>query len=363
MATIEDRWKDEDRQGTGNRWRVRYRTPEGQQRSKSFRLRDEAKRYAADVESAKNGGAYVDPALARPTVGQWAAQWLETKTDLKPTTRERYAGILREHITPRWESVRLGEVTHSAVQAWVAELAKDRAPATVRKVHRVLSMILEAAVKDGRLARNPSAGVSLPRLASTEKRYLTHQQVADLAAEVGEDYRLVVLFLAYTGLRWGEMAALRVGRVHFLRRRIEVAESVSPVAGVMTFGTTKGHESREVPLPRFLVLELSRQVAGKAPDDLVFEGTRGGVMRSQTFQRAALTAAAKRVGVPGFHPHELRHTAASLAIASGADVKVVQRMLGHKSATMTLDLYGHLFGDALDTVADAMDAARVAALA
>lgn len=362
MATIEDRWRDDERNGTGNRWRVRYRTPEGQQRSKSFRLKVDAQRFAADVESAKNAGGYVDPNMARPKVGEWAEQWLRDKADLKPTTRERYAGILREHVVPRWGAVRLGEVTHSAVQGWIAELAKDRAPATVRKVHRVLSMVLEAAVKDGRLARNPASGVSLPRPRATEKRYLTHAQVAELAELCGPEYRLVVQFLAYTGLRWGEMAALRVGRVHFLRRRIEVAESVSPVKGVMTFGSTKGHESREVPLPRFLALELSAQVAGKGPDELVFQGARGGVMRSQTFQRAILTEAAGKLGVPGFHPHELRHTAASLAIASGADVKVVQRMLGHKSATMTLDLYGHLFGDQLDTVADAMDTARLAAL-
>ena len=117
-------------------------------------------------------------------------------------------------------------------------------------------------------------------------------------------------------------------------------------------------------------------------DDLVFVGPRGGVLRAQTFQRAALVPAAEEMGLcirkvkdgqpvsvhrggvdipvftKHFHPHEFRHTAASLAIAAGADVKVVQRMLGHKSATMTLDLYGHLFADRLDTVADAMDAAR-----
>ncbi len=86
-------------------------------------------------------------------------------------------------------------------------------------------------------------------------------------------------------------------------------------------------------------------------------------MRSQTFQRAVLTTAAAELGMPGFHPHELRHTAASLAIASGADIKIVQQMLGHKSAVMTLDQYGHLFGDRLDIVADAMDAARASALA
>jgi integrase len=85
-------------------------------------------------------------------------------------------------------------------------------------------------------------------------------------------------------------------------------------------------------------------------------------MRTGTFRRGALIEAAKSIGIPGFHPHELRHTAASLAIASGADVKVVQQMLGHKSAVMTLDQYGHLFGDRLDIVADAMDAARADAL-
>jgi integrase len=141
------------------------------------------------------------------------------------------------------------------------------------------------------------------------------------------------------------MAALRVGRVDFLRRRVLVSESVTPVKGVMTFGPTKGHERREVPLPRFLVGELAVHVAGRSPDELLFTGERGAVMRSQTFQRAALTRTAEALKIPGFHPHELRHTAASLAIASGADVKVVQQMLGHKSATMTLDLYGHLFGD------------------
>ena len=81
------------------------------------------------------------------------------------------------------------------------------------------------------------------------------------------------------------------------------------------------------------------------------------------FRRAAFDRAAASIGMPGLHPHELRHTAASLAIASGADVKVVQTMLGHASAAMTLDQYGHLFGDRLDEVADAMAAARAAAVA
>lgn len=356
MASVEKRV----REGRA-RWYARYRTPDGQQRTRTFDRKSEADRFLVEVESTKQHGAFVDPRRSTLTVGGWADEWLAGQADLSPTTRNRYEGILATHVRPRWGKVRLADVTHAQVQRWLTGL--DLAPASVRKVHRVLSMVLAYAVKDGRLAVNAAAGVSLPRVAESEKRFLSHRQVLDLAEECGSDYRLVVLFLAYTGLRWGEMAALRVGRVDFLRRRALVAESVTPVKGVMTFGPTKGHERREVPLPRFLVDELARHVVGRAPEDLLFTGGRGATMRSQTFQRAALTEAAERLAVPGFHPHELRHTAASLAIASGADVKVVQQMLGHKSATMTLDLYGHLFGDRLDVVADAMDAARSTKLA
>jgi integrase len=116
-------------------------------------------------------------------------------------------------------------------------------------------------------------------------------------------------------------------------------------------------------LPRFLVDDLAAHVVGKSTNDLVLIGPRGGAIRYPVFQRGALNQACERTGIARSTPHELRHTAASLAIASGADIKLVQQMLGHKSATMTLDQYGHLFGDRLDVVADAMDTARTAALA
>lgn len=111
-----------------------------------------------------------------------------------------------------------------------------------------------------------------------------------------------------------------------------------------------------MPIPRFLIKDLAAHVRGKSRDDLVFAGVRSGTeLRAAVFRRAGFDKAAEAIGVPGLHPHELRHTAASLAIASGANVKVVQQMLGHKSATVTLDQYGHLFGDDLDTVADRVD--------
>ena len=351
MASIEKRIRNGQ-----TRWYMRYRDPAGVQRNKTFNRKVDADRFLTTVESAKLTGSYIDPAAARVTVGAWAQRWLDTQTHLKPSTRERYAGILRAHVIPRWGTTQLANVSHSAVQSWVSEVSASRSAATTRKVHRVFSLILAMAVKDDRLVRNPAVGVSLPRVRAPARMYLSHQQVHALADACGSQ-RLVVLFLAYTGVRFGEMAALKVGRLDLKRRRASIVESVTLVRGVQTWGTPKTHEWREVPIPRFLADDLAAHVAGRGADELVFKTTRGGALRAPGFQRVVLTRAAASLGLEGVHPHALRHTAASLAIASGANVKVVQQMLGHKSATMTLDLYGHLFPDQLDQVADRLDAA------
>jgi len=127
-----------------------------------------------------------DRRLRRPnrgkiTIGDWSARWLDGQAHLKPSTHERYAGILREHVLPQWSAVQLIDVTHADVQARVSRLAARRSPATVRKVHRVFSLIVKTAVRDGRLARNPAAEINLPRVVATERRYLTHEQVHALA--------------------------------------------------------------------------------------------------------------------------------------------------------------------------------------
>jgi integrase len=371
MASIEKRPRQDGRAS----WRAHYRTPSGEQRNKTFNRKAEAERFLASVESSKNTGSFVDSVLARITVGDWATHWLDNQTHLKPSTHERYAGIIREHIRPKWDRVKLANVSHADVQKWVTALSKTRSPATVRKVHRVLSLILNMAVKDGRLARNVATGVNLPRPSKEEQRFLTHAQVEALAEACArpsdvskhrrlderenQTYRLVVLFLAYTGVRFGEMAALRVNRLDITRRRATIAESVTVVQGQgLVWGTPKSHERRQVPIARFLVAELREHISGKEPDDLVFTGVRGGGPLRPPIFRAGFHLAAKAIGIPELHPHELRHTAASLAIASGADVKVVQQMLGHSSAAMTMDVYGHLFSDRLDEVADALDNAR-----
>jgi integrase len=256
----------------------------------------------------------------------------------------------------------LQAVTNADVVSWVAEMRKSGLSASrVRQAYHLFSSMLASAIRDRRLATNPAAGVDLPRLPRKERRYLDHGELADLAAACGP-YETLVLALGYTGLRWGEAAALRVKRIDTMRGRLDIREAMTEISGKVTFGTPKTHHSRSVPVPAFLRDRLALELAGKGPDDFVFTAPRGGVLTVGNFRRRWFDGAARTVGLEGLTPHELRHTAASLAIASGASVKGVQAMLGHASATLTLDRYGHLFGDELDAVADRIDvAARAAA--
>jgi integrase len=341
-------------------WRARYRDARGKEHSQHFARKVDAQRWLDGVTMAVQTGSYVDPGLSRVTVGEWSARWLAGQSQLKPSTRARYEGILRVQVLPTWRDVRLSDVTHADVVAWVSSL--DLAPATVRQAHRVFSLVLGLAVRDGRMPRNPADKVPLPRAAKPDKRFLTHAEVARLADAAGP-YGLAVQVLAYTGLRFGELAALRVGRVDLLRRRIKVAESVTEVAGRAVWGTPKSHAVRSVPVPRSLADSMAEQMAGKAPGDFVFTAPKGGALLLRNWRRQVFDPATRAAGLDGVTPHDLRHTAASLAVSAGANVKAVQRLLGHASAAMTLDVYSGLFDDDLDALADRLDegSARAAA--
>ena len=338
-------------------WRARYRDPSGRERARHFDRKIDAERWLVAIESTKHRGEWVDPAMSRITVGDWSTRWLQGQSQLKPQTRQRYRNIMRVQILPEWERVRLSAITHADVVAWVAKLVADGyAGSTVRQVHRVFSLMLDLAVRDGRLPRNPATGVRLPRAAKGEPVFLTHTQVEQLARGC-PGYELFVRVLAYTGMRWGEATAVRVRRVDLVKRRIEVVHTAVELNGEMSYGTPKTHQRRSVPVPRSLVDALARHIAGKGPDDLVFTTPRGDVMRNHNFRSRVFVPAAQQIGLPGLTPHDLRHTAASLAVQAGANVKAVQRMLGHASAAMTLDVYAGLFGDDLDAVADRLDEA------
>lgn len=184
-------------------------------------------------------------------------------------------------------------------------------------------------------------------------------QVRKLADECST-WSDLVLLLAYTGLRWGEMAALTSARVDIERRRLDISIAVTEVRGALVWGTPKNHERRSVPFPAFLLAGLADRAAQAEPPATIFQGADGGVVRAGNFRSRVFNAAVARcmkedLTFPRITIHDLRHTAASLAVAAGANVKAVQRMLGHTSAAMTLDVYADLFDDDLDAVANALD--------
>jgi integrase len=336
-------------------WRARYRDNTGKEHARHFTRRVDAQRWLDTITTAVGTGSYVDPRRAKTTIGQVADQWLAGKINLKVSSRTRYSNALTVHVLPRWGAVPLDKVTHADVQAWIANLtASGLSGASVRKVTGVLSAVLDLAVKDKRLPSNPARGVNLPRANTARRRYLTATQVAQLADAAGP-HRLVILTLAYTGLRWSELAALRVADVDLMRRRLNVTQAMVEIRGHLIWGTPKTHEHRAVPIGAILVDQLTRHIAGKHPDDLLFTTPTGRPLRNRDARRTWFDHAAEAIGEKGLTPHELRHTAASLAVSAGANVKAVQRMLGHASAAMTLDVYSDLFDDDLDAVANRLD--------
>lgn len=241
------------------------------------------------------------------------------------------------------------------VQAWITELSSMFAPSTVRQIYFVLAALMKYAVKDGRINRDPTEGAQMPRKRAVDRGYLSHEQVERLARECGENADLIV-FLAYTGLRCGEMAALRVSLIDFVRRRVDVREALTDVRGELIRGTSKTHERRSVPFPAFLDRPLKARAAGRPLDASFFTSSRGLEMRNGNFRKRAFSPALRSVRsqdprFPTVTVHDLGHTAASLAISAGANVKAVQRMLGHASDAMPLDVYADLFDDDLDHVA------------
>ena len=170
-----------------------------------------------------------------------------------------------------------------------------------------MSAALDHAVRGGRIRTNPAHGLGLPRPQRRDYVFLTHRQVLGLAAAAGP-WRLLVLVLGYTGLRWGEATALRVCDIDFDRRRIDVRRAFSDVGGRVVLGTPKSHQSRTVPLPRFVAVELAG-VDGKRPDDLVFTMPGGSVMRLSNWRLVTFKPARIRAGLSDrFRIHDYADT-------------------------------------------------------
>lgn len=275
--------------------------------------------------------------------GELGVVWLANQTRLKPSTLRTQEIAWRTKVEPKRGDRRVGQVFHSDVQAWITALGAGGtvSATTVRRAQGVLAAILDVAVRDRRIV-------------------VTAAQVELLAQNA--THGTLVWFLAYTGLRWGEATGLRISAVDTLRRRVLVRENAVSVGGTIIVGTPKTHEDRSVPYPAFLSEPLAALCEGKSRDQLVFGSGLAHMIAPKSgkgwFWSAVQRAKAVDPSFPDLTLHDLRHTAASLAISAGANPKAVQRMLGHASAAMTLDTYADLFEDDLDAVSERLSAVR-----
>ncbi|MBN7524300.1 site-specific integrase [Mycobacteroides abscessus subsp. massiliense] len=373
-ARVEDTWYRKDktpkaRNGVGKRWRVVVVSLEGDRAGGGgyFERKVDAENHRDAVNAKLLQGDYVTERAGMITVEVVYEEWLTQQAGIADSTQSTREITWETWVSPKWRKFAVRDVRKSQIRTWVTELTDDGAgPATIENAVGVLRMVLALAVEDKRLAANPATGIKLPPRKHRPRAYLTHEQVWELAGTFDPRYRMLVLFLAYTGLRFGEVAALEVRDIDFLRRRIEVRQQVTEVEGRLTWTPTKGKRRRSVPFPKFLVDDLSVLCVDKKREDQVFQSPKGGTLRLNSWRRRIWNPTILKLrevdteGVahrdfPAATPHDMRHTAASLAISANANVKAVQTMLGHKSAALTLDTYSDLFPADLDGVAAAFD--------
>jgi integrase len=356
---VEDRWTRKDRTrtadyGKGLRWRAVW--PEGGgEKKQSFKTKDAAQAHLAWIEHNQRSGTYVSADRSRVFIRDLLPEWVDAQAHLKPSTLAATKSDVRATIGPYWGGKILADVKRADVQAWVSGMGK--AARTVDTIYGRFRSFLNWCVEEGRIVSSPAKGVNLPQGQKREHIYLTVAEVERLAGAIAPHYKDLVWFLATTGLRFGEAAELRAKDIDMRRQRIRVARSITDVGGRMLIGPPKGGKERDVPMTAFIAGHLQPRLEGKSRDDLLFPTPRGKAMRSNNFKRRDYDPAVEAAGLPlGLWVHDLRHTAASLAIHSGASVKSVQRMLGHASAKITLDVYAGLFDQELSDVAARMDA-------
>lgn len=360
----------------GRRYMVRYRTPDHRPTIKrGFTRKKDAELFAAKLETQLNDGTFVDVSKGRRTVGELAPAWLaKKKIAVKASYYYTLETAWKVHVGPRWAKRSIRSIKRSEIQQWVAGLSsgdevKPKSASVVIRAYGILAGILDDAKADKLLAENPARGVTLPKRRRKPHIYLTERQLYALSDAClipgrnrSADHErfqrsVLVLVLGTTGMRWGECIGMRIGLVDFRRHRMQVRVSATEVNGRMEVDVPKTGSERSVVFPAVLDDRLHRLIGGRGPDELLFTGSFHGYVKSVSpkdggkwFARACDAAGLKRMTI-----HDLRHTAASLMVKSGANVKAIQRQLGHTSAAMTLDVYADLFDEDLDSVGESMN--------
>jgi integrase len=343
-------------------WQARWREPGGRQRKQTFARKIDAERFLTIMESDKLRGTYIDPAAGKITFRTYATAWLDRQT-FDESTRVATELRLRLHVTPILGDLEVRSIKPSTIQQWIKTLAHLSASYR-RVIYANVSAVLSAAVDDELIARNPfkAGSVRPPSLVSRKVTPWTVDQLQAVHDELPERYRILATLGAGLGLRQGEIFALAVEDIDFLRGRVEVRRQVKVLPDNKTmFALPKGRKTRTVPLPQIVRDELAAHLRAfpavavtlpwqtrdgeSATARLVLTSRERRAMNRNFFNSGIWKPALSKAGVELSREngcHALRHLYASMLLDAGESIRAVSEYLGHADAGFTLRTYTHL---------------------
>nr|WP_325504568.1 tyrosine-type recombinase/integrase [Mycobacterium sp.] len=340
------------------RYDVQWRLPDRSKRKKTFKTERQARQFEAWLVTSTAAGERVDPRGGKVLLRVVYQSWLASRPDLSAKVHRGYEDNWRLRIEPCFGSWPIAKIDHESIQQWVnAMSASGLGPRTVRWTHSVLKMCLDRAVEEGQLiGKNPASRTKFPPMRPTTHIYLTAAEVAALARTCGSQGD-VVLILAYAGLRFGELTGLNVEDVDLSARRLRVRRSMTQVWGKLIEGNPKSQTGRRsVPIPQRLIPTLKARLDARPRGAPAIASPKGARLSLENWKRAVnWRTSVTEIGRDNLRVHDLRHTYASLSRRAGADLRLLQKVMGHASIIVTAHTYADLFDDELDDIATALD--------
>jgi integrase len=345
-------------------WQARYRGPDGVMRpaDRTFPDKTTAEQWLTTKEAEILTGDWLDPDAGRVPFGGYAQAWIDERPGLRPKTLQLYRYLLRRHLVPGLGGMAVAEIREPQVRRWRKGLLDANvSEVTVAKAYRLLKAIMNTAVDDGLIRRNPCRIKGASQETSPERPVLIVAQVYALADAIDPQYRTLVLLATFGSLRWGELAALRRKDIDLSAGTIRVERQLTEITGQgLTFGTPKSAAGRRtVPLPGMILIDLIDHLSQHVQagnDALIFTSPEGKPLRHGNFTRRVWRPAVKETGMSGVHFHDLRHAGNTYTANAGANLRELMERMGHATSRAAM-IYLHSTDQRQRILADAVDKA------
>jgi integrase len=349
------------RQLASGRWQARYPGPDGIDRAapETFSGKTDAEVWLTLKEAEIRNGDWIDPDAGKVSLSEYGRAWIEERPELRPKTVELYRYLLRRHLVPVLGPMPIADIQPSHVRRWRKELLdKGASVVTAAKAYRLLKAVLNTAVDDGVIRRNPCRIKGAGQEKSPERPTLTIPQVYALAEAIDQRYRALVLLAMFSSLRWGELGALRRCDIDLAACTVRVTRQLAEVrGGGFAFGPPKSEAGmRVVPIPEVIVPVIRWHLscfAQQGDEGLVFTSPEGKPLHHTNFRRRVWLKALGVAGLGDLHFHDLRHSGNTLAASAGATLRELMDRMGHDSERAAM-IYLHGSDERQHQIADAL---------